>query len=137
MPDTRNGAALLEVAREFRPRILAERDDIETSRRLPETCLAGPGPRRIFPHLPAVGLWRARSPPMEGAEIFEELARADASVAWCVFNGNTHWTIAQLAPEAARTMHADPDVVTANSTRPSGRRKSSPADTAQVAAGLW
>jgi indole-3-acetate monooxygenase len=121
MPDTRNGAALLEVAREFRPRILAERDDIETSRRLPEHVsrdLARAGFFRIF--LPSAygGLDLT---PMEGAEIFEELARADASVAWCVFNGNTHWTIAQLAPEAARTMHADPDVVTANSTRPSGQ----------------
>ena len=58
---------------------------------------------------------------MEATEIFEELAQADASVAWCVWNGNTHWTAAQLSPEAARTIHADPDVITANSTRTSGQ----------------
>ena len=54
-------------------------------------------------------------------EVFEELAQADASVAWCVWNGNTHWTAAQLSPEAARTIHDDPDVITANSTRASGQ----------------
>ena len=59
--------------------------------------------------------------PIEGVKIFEELARADASVAWCVWNGNTHWTAAQLSPETARTIHADPDVITANSTRTSGQ----------------
>jgi alkylation response protein AidB-like acyl-CoA dehydrogenase len=59
--------------------------------------------------------------PMEAMEIFEELARGDASVAWCVWNGNTHWTVAQLSPDAARTVYADPEVVTANSTRPSGQ----------------
>jgi alkylation response protein AidB-like acyl-CoA dehydrogenase len=58
---------------------------------------------------------------MEALDIFEELARADASVAWCVWNGNTHWTAAQLSPEAARTIHANPDVITANSTRTSGQ----------------
>jgi indole-3-acetate monooxygenase len=58
---------------------------------------------------------------MQAMEIFEELARADASVAWCVWNSNTYWTIAQLSPEAARTIHADPDAVTANSTRSSGQ----------------
>jgi alkylation response protein AidB-like acyl-CoA dehydrogenase len=121
MPNTRNGAALLEAAREFRPRILAERDEIETSRRLPAGVtrdLARAGFFRIFVPLAYGGLDLT---PMEGTEIFEELARADASVAWCVFNGNSHWTIAQLAPEAARTIHTDPDVVTANSTRPSGQ----------------
>src|SRR5215467_12823651 len=59
--------------------------------------------------------------PMQAMEIFEELARGDASVAWCVWNGNTHWTAAQLAPEAARTVYADFDVITANSTRASGQ----------------
>jgi len=127
MPDTGAGTSLLEVARTLRPRILAERDRIEASRRLPEDVtreLACAGFFRIF--LPKVygGLDLT---PMEAMEVFEELARADASVAWCVWNGNTHWTAAQLSSEAARTIHADPDVITANSTRASGQ--------AQVAAG--
>jgi len=121
MPDRRTGAALLEAARTFRSRILAERDHIEAARRIPEDLardLAHAGFFRI--HLPEVygGLDLS---PMEAMEVFEELAQADASVAWCVWNGNTHWTAAQLASEVARTIHADPDVVTANSTRASGR----------------
>jgi len=121
MSDHDTGSALLEVARAFRPRIIAARDHIEAARRIPEDIaqdLAGAGFFRIF--LPASygGLDLA---PMQAIEIFEELARADASVAWCVWNGNTHWTIAQLSPETARTIHADPDVVTANSTRSSGQ----------------
>ena len=58
--------------------------------------------------------------PMDGIAVFEELAKADASVAWCVWSGNTHWTAAQLSPEAAHAIHDDLDVITANSTRPSG-----------------
>jgi indole-3-acetate monooxygenase len=58
---------------------------------------------------------------MEAMEIFKELAQIDASVAWCIWNGNTHWIVAQLSPEAARTIHADADVITANSTRTSGK----------------
>ena len=58
---------------------------------------------------------------MDGIAVFEELAKADASVAWCVWNGNSHWTAAQLSPEAAHAIHDDPDVITANSTRPSGQ----------------
>src|ERR1700676_803351 len=121
MHDTAAGVALLEVALSFVPRVIAARDRIETSRRLPEDVareLARAGFFRIF--LPQVygGLDLT---PMEAIEVFEELARADASGAWCVWNGNTHWTCAQLSPEAARAIHADPDVVTANSTRASGQ----------------
>jgi alkylation response protein AidB-like acyl-CoA dehydrogenase len=113
--------ALLEVARRFRPRILAEGDRIEASCRLPEDLareLAHAGFFRIFLSAAYGGLDLT---PMEGLEIFEELARADASVAWCVWNGNTHWTAAQLSSEAAGTIHANPDVITANSTRTSGK----------------
>jgi alkylation response protein AidB-like acyl-CoA dehydrogenase len=121
MPETETAAGLLATARSFRPRIIAERERIESSRRVPEDIardLAHAGFFRIF--LPAAygGLDLS---PIEGVKIFEELARADASVAWCVWNGNTHWTAAQLSAEAARTVHADPDVVTANSTRASGQ----------------
>ncbi len=116
MPD----GALLETARGFRARILAERDDIEAARRLLEPLardLARAGFFRLY--LPAAygGLDLA---PGEALEIFEELARADASVAWCVWNANTHWTAAQLAPEAAHAIYANPAVITANSTRASG-----------------
>jgi len=121
MPDEGKGAALLETARTVRPLILEQRDLIETSRRLPEELareLARAGFFRIFLPEAYGGLDLA---PMEGLAVFEELARADASVAWCVWNGNTHWTVAQLSSEAARTIHADPDIITANSTRPSGQ----------------
>jgi len=121
MGDTANGVELLATARELRSRILSQREAIEASRRLPEDLareLARAGFFRIF--LPAAygGLDLT---PVEGIAIFEELAKADASVAWCVWNGNTHWTAAQLSPEAAHAIHDDRDVVTANSTRPSGQ----------------
>ena len=51
------------------------------------------GPSRIFSYLSSRSLWRTRShaKAREAMEVYEELARADASVAWCVWNGNTHW----------------------------------------------
>jgi alkylation response protein AidB-like acyl-CoA dehydrogenase len=121
MGDVAHRADLLGIARELRARIVSQRDAIEESRRLPEELareLARAGLFRIF--LPAAygGLDMA---PMDGVAVFEELAGADASVAWCVWNGNTHWTAAQLSPEAAHTIHDDPNVITANSTRPSGQ----------------
>jgi indole-3-acetate monooxygenase len=114
------GAALLAAARALGPRILAERDRIEAGRRLPEELareLAGQGFFRIFLPEAYGGLDLA---PTQGLEVLEELARFDASVAWCVWNGNTHWIAAQLPPEAARAVHAKAEVITANSTRASG-----------------
>ena len=118
-----DGAAstLLEVARTFRPRILAEREHAEAGRRLSVDLtreLAGVGFFRIS--LPAAygGLDLT---PMEAMEVYEELARADASVAWCVWNGNVNWTTAQLSKEVAQAVFADPGMILANSTRPSGQ----------------
>jgi indole-3-acetate monooxygenase len=117
----RAGTDILQSVRTFRSRILMERDRIESGRRIPEEIaleLAQAGFFRVY--LPSAygGLDLS---PMEAMEVFEELARADASVAWCVMNGNAHWTVAQLSPAAARTIHGDPDVITANSTRASGQ----------------
>ena len=121
MPDPAAGAAMLEAASAFRPRILAQRGTIEASRRLPEGLareLADAGFFRIFLPEAYGGLDLA---PADGIPVFEELAKADASVAWCVWNGNTHWVAAQLPIGTMRRIHADPAVVTANSTRASGQ----------------
>jgi indole-3-acetate monooxygenase len=107
MSDGGNGPELLKIARVFQPRILKERELIEAGRRIPKDLaddLARAGFFRIFLPRPYGGLDLT---PMEAMEVFEELAQADASVAWCVWNGNTHWTAAQLSPEAARTIHSD------------------------------
>jgi alkylation response protein AidB-like acyl-CoA dehydrogenase len=116
-----DGPDLLGIARDMRSSIVAARERIEMERRMPDDiarALAQAGFFRIF--LPSAygGLDLA---PGCALQVFEELAGADASVAWCVWNGNTHWIIAQLAPEAARIIHAAPEVITANSTRASGK----------------
>lgn len=121
MASERAAASLLETARALRPRILAERERIEAERRLPEEItrdMVRAGFFRIF--LPAAygGLDLT---PVEATEIYEELARADASVAWCVWNGNVHWTTTRLSTDVAATIFTDPDTVLANSTRPSGQ----------------
>jgi len=113
--------ALLEMARALRLRILAERERIETERRLPEALtreMARAGFFRIFMPAAYGGLDLT---PVEAIEVYEELARADASVAWCVWNGNVNWTTARLSPDVARAIFADPDMILANSTRPSGQ----------------
>jgi alkylation response protein AidB-like acyl-CoA dehydrogenase len=120
MSDARRDPELLKTARALRSRISTERERIEASRRIPEDLareLAQAGFFRIYLPQAYGGL---DLPPVEATEVFEELAQADASVAWCVWNGNTHWTAAQLSPAAARTIHTDANVVTANSTRASG-----------------
>jgi alkylation response protein AidB-like acyl-CoA dehydrogenase len=112
---------LLAAARALRPVILAARERVENERRLPQDLaaeLAHKGFFRLFLPRAYGGLDLA---PSQGLEVLEELARADASVAWCVWNGNTHWVAAQLSPEAMHAIHDDPDVVTANSTRASGK----------------
>src|SRR6478672_11921138 len=79
MRDTANGAALLAAARDMQPRIVAQRDAIETSRRLPEDLardFARTGFFRIFVPAAYGGLDMA---PMDGIAVFEELAKADAS----------------------------------------------------------
>jgi indole-3-acetate monooxygenase len=114
-------STLLEAAKTLRPRIMAQRESIEASRRLPADLvreLVRAGFFRIF--LPAAygGLDLT---PRAAMEVFEELARADASVAWCVWNGNVHWTTVHVSKGVAEEIFGDPDMILANSTRPTGQ----------------
>src|SRR4029453_6042510 len=121
MVSSREGTKLLEAAKAFRPRILADRERIEAGRRLPEDLvreLAHAGFFRISLPTAYSGLDLT---PMAAAEVFEELARADASAAWWGGNGNTLWTTVRWAKDVAHAIFRDPETILANSTRPSGR----------------
>ena len=85
MHETATGAALLAAARDFRPRVIAQRDAIETSRRLPDDLareLAHGGFFRIF--LPAAygGLDLT---PMDG------IAPQNLQVQFSYFSGRIAW----------------------------------------------
>lgn len=130
-----SGTAVLDAARGLRRRLLDERDGIEANRRLPI---------ELAKELAAAGLFRLALPrpyggldltPMESMEIFEELARVDASVAWCVWNGNAYWTAPQLSETAAREIFSDPSAIIANSTQPKGRAVA--ADGGYRVSGRW
>jgi indole-3-acetate monooxygenase len=126
---------VIEAARAFRPQILAERDRIEAGRRLPEKLardLARAGFFRIFLPTAYGGLDLT---PLDAIDVYEELARADASVAWCVWNGNVHWTTARLSKEVGLEIFSDPTMILANSTRPTGR--ATVADGGYRVSGRW
>jgi alkylation response protein AidB-like acyl-CoA dehydrogenase len=113
MATSNTATKAIEAARTFRPRILAERDRIEAGRCLPEELardLARAGFFRIF--LPAAygGLDLT---PLEAIDVYEELAGADASVAWCVWNANVHWTTARLPKEVGLEIFSDPTMILA------------------------
>src|SRR5581483_11306748 len=121
MTGSTEASTLLDTVRAFRPRIEQERDRIEAERRLPLD---------LAKDLARAGLFRISLPaayggldltPLEGLAVFEALAQADASVAWCVWNGNAYWTIAQLSSAAGAEIFADPSVIVANSTQPKGQ----------------
>lgn len=121
MTDTTHSTSLLETARLRCSQIRADHAALDAGRRVPEALardLAAAGFFRIF--LPAAygGLDMS---PLEGLAVFEELARADASVAWCVWNGNAYWTAPLLSGATTREIFSDPMVIVANSTQPRGR----------------
>ena len=110
------GAELLAATQGFRARIVSQRNEIEASRRLPGRSRPRASAYRFFRIFLPAAYGGFDMTPMDGIAVFEELAKADASVAWCVWNGNTHWTAAQLLPEAAHVIHHDP-----KSSPPTGR----------------
>ena len=96
-------SAVVAAAEALAPQIRAARDEIERERRLPEDLARA---------MSQAGLFRLYLPRTYGGEevapatfvaVIEELAKADASTAWCVAQGSgCSLAAAYLAPEVAR-----------------------------------
>src|SRR6266851_1628429 len=97
-------------------------DEIENARRLPGEVVA---------RLREAGMFRLMMPkewggpemsPAEQVEVIEELAKANASAAWCVMIGcDSGFFAGFLEDEAAREIYPRLDMATAGSATPSGR----------------
>ena len=103
------GAAWLERARHLGPMIAASAEAIEHRRELPEPLVEALAERGLFRLLLPRSLGGAELPPAAYVPVVEEIARHDASVAWCIGQAcGCTMTAAYLAPEVAREIFGGP-----------------------------
>lgn len=133
-PDERD--ALLEAARSTAPQIRESADEIEAARQLPE---------HVVELLKSIGAFRLIQPrwlgghdadPVTQILFIAELAKADASVGWCVMIGCDGGLVSRdLSPGLARDMYSDIEVATCGAAFPPGTAKR--VEGGYLASGRW
>jgi len=92
----------LQRARELAPELTAAADEIERRRELPEAVVDALVERGLFRLLLPRSLGGAELLPAAFVPVIEEIAKADASTAWCLNQASgCSMTAAYLEPEAA------------------------------------
>ncbi len=96
-------------ARELAPELAAAADEIERRRELPEPVVAALVERGFFRLLLPRSLGGAELLPATFVPVIEEIAKADASTAWCLNQASgCSMTAAYLEPAAAREIFGGP-----------------------------
>src|SRR5580693_5115722 len=78
----------VERARELGPQLDAVAEEIEQRRELPEPIVEALVERGLFRLLLPRGLGGAELPPAAYVQVIEEVAKHDASAAWCLGQAN-------------------------------------------------
>jgi alkylation response protein AidB-like acyl-CoA dehydrogenase len=103
------GTDYVARVRELVPALAAASGEIDSRRELPEAIVAALAERGLFRLLLPRGLGGAELLPAEYVPVIEELAKTDASTAWCVNqNSGCSMTAAHLAPAVAREIFGGP-----------------------------
>jgi alkylation response protein AidB-like acyl-CoA dehydrogenase len=103
------GAIYLEHARALGPELASAGAAIERGRELPERVVEALAQRGLFRLLLPRSLGGAELPPAAYVPVIEEIAKHDASTAWCLGQAcGCSMTAAYLAPEAAREIFGGP-----------------------------
>ncbi len=114
-------AALLAEARRIAPAIRAAADEIEAARQLPEHVVALLKSAGAFRLIQPRWLGGHDADPVTQILFIEEIARADASTAWCVMIGcDGGFVSRELDPQVSREMYADIDAATCGAAFPPG-----------------
>jgi indole-3-acetate monooxygenase len=97
------GLEYLQRARNFSPELAAAAAEIERGRELPESVVAAMVERGFFRMLLPRSVGGAELLPAPYVRVVEEIAKGDASAAWCLNQGaGCSMTAAYLEPAAAR-----------------------------------
>lgn len=100
---------LLDRARQLAPMLEAAAGEIERRRELPEPIVEGLAERGLFRLLLPRSLGGAELPPALYVPVIEEIARHDASAAWCLGQAcGCTMTAALLQPAVAREIFGPP-----------------------------
>jgi alkylation response protein AidB-like acyl-CoA dehydrogenase len=122
-----DSAAILANARALAPEIRAAADRVEAERRIPDDLLA----RMIEAGVFRIAMPRAwggpEMDPLAQVELVEELARADASVAWvAMITSDSGYYSAWLDEDVARALYPSLDARTAGQLFPAGQAHVAP-----------
>jgi alkylation response protein AidB-like acyl-CoA dehydrogenase len=108
------GFGLIERARALAPLILSEADEIERTRRLTPSVVSALIESGLYKVLLPQSTGGAEAPLEVFMQMLEEVAKADASTAWCLGQCSVcAMTAAYLDPETAREIFAAPDGILA------------------------
>ncbi len=103
------GAVYLKRACELGPKLAAAAAEIERRRELPEPIVESLIERGFFRLLLPRSLGGAELPPAAYVPVIEEIAKHDASTAWCLGQAcGCSMTAAYLSPQAAREIFGGP-----------------------------
>src|ERR1700731_4268971 len=105
---------LVERARALAPLLTEEADEIERTRRLTPKVVSALIENGLYKSLLPKNIGGFESPPMVFMEMLEEIAKADASTAWCVGQCSVcAMTAAYLDADVAREIFGKPTDVLA------------------------
>src|SRR6202163_166885 len=108
------GFGLIERARALAPLIAREADEIERTRRLTQPVVSALIENGLYRVLLPQSVGGAEAPPEIFMQMLEEVAKADASTAWCLGQCTVcAITAAYLDPDAAREIFAAPTSILA------------------------
>ena len=128
---------LVDAAKRFVPEIVANRDRIDSECQLPHELATEMANKGLFGLYVPKELGGPETDPVTAFHVVEEIAQADGSAGWCVFNGAAvSSAVARLSPKAATEIFGDPPVVLGSgSARAGGTARLT--DGGYVVSGRW
>src|SRR6201981_3701623 len=113
-PEALGASGLVERARALAPLIAQQADEIERTRRLTQPVVSALIENGLYRVLLPQSLGGAEAPPEIFMQMLEEVAKADASTAWCLGQCSVcAMTAAYLDPDVAREIFGAPDGILA------------------------